>query len=64
MEKTRRDKQRDAEKRGGKVWVKDPQMNLVQVSGVEFRGRYLTRDEYRKYLSQRLKAILGGNSDD
>ena len=30
-----------------KIWVKVPSMNYRQSSGVEFRGKYVTVEEYK-----------------
>lgn len=40
-----------------KIWVKDPSLNVRDVGGVQFRGKYVTKKEYlqmrmrEKYLA-------------
>lgn len=35
-----------------KIWVKVPAMNYRQSSGVEFRGKYVTREEYKAIVNR------------
>ena len=49
MEKSRSQKAREKLSKNGKIWVHMPEMNRREASGVEFRGRYMTLSEYRKW---------------
>ena len=42
-----------------KIWVKVPSMNYRQSSGVEFRGKYVTVDEYRSIVRRQQIAQRG-----
>lgn len=42
--------------KNGKVWVHVPEMNIRQGSGVEFRGKYMTRQEFRTWM-QKIKLL-------
>lgn len=39
-----------------KIWVKDACLNLRQTSGVEFRGRYMTKAEAEAFYARRQRA--------
>lgn len=49
MNKTTTNIVKDRISKNGKIWVKRPSLNYRQSSGVEFRGMYLTKEEYRNY---------------
>ena len=45
MKKTIKNKERDYERKKGKMFIKMESLNYRQSSGVEFRGRYMTSEE-------------------
>lgn len=45
MEKSAKSKQKDLERKRGKMFIKMESLNYRQSSGVEFRGRYMTSEE-------------------
>lgn len=45
-----------------KIWVKVPSMNYRQSSGVEFRGKYVTVEEY-KAIVRRQQIARRGSGD-
>ena len=45
MKKTIKNKERDCERKKGKMFIKMESLNYRQSSGVEFRGRYMTSEE-------------------
>ena len=51
MQKTNANIIRDRVSKNGMVWVKRPSYNYRQSSGVEFRGMYMTRQEYQIYIA-------------
>lgn len=53
MNKSLKNKEKDAIARSGKVWVKIPDMDYRQASGVEFRGKYMTLAEYRRLKARK-----------
>lgn len=57
MQKSRKSRMRDAEKKRNKIWYRDPQLNVRQASGVRFGGEYITKLEYIKRKTRR--ALLG-----
>lgn len=43
---------------GKKIWVKDPSLNIRDVGGVQFRGKYVTAKEYLQMrMRKRLLAL-------
>lgn len=51
MKKTTTSIVKDRISKNGKIWVKRPSLDYRQSSGVEFRGMYLTKEEYRNYVA-------------
>lgn len=45
MEKSAKSKQKDLERKRGKMFIKMESLNYRQSSGVEFRGKYMTFEE-------------------
>ena len=45
MEKSTKSKQKDLERKHGKMFIKMESLNYRQSSGVEFRGKYMTLEE-------------------
>lgn len=50
----------------GKIWLKRPSMNLRQSSGVQFRGVYLTLNEYKTRIANGFlqDVVIGNGTDD
>jgi len=51
MEKSSFSKERDRLARGDKFWVRIPEMDYRQSSGVEYRGVWMTKEEYHVWRS-------------
>lgn len=45
MEKSAKNKQKDKERKRGKLFIKMESLNYRQSGGVEFRGKYMTLEE-------------------
>ena len=45
MEKSAKNKQKDLERKRGKMFIKMESLNYRQSGGVEFRGKYMTFEE-------------------
>lgn len=45
MEKSAKSKQKDLERKRGKMFIKMESLNYRQSGGVEFRGKYMTFEE-------------------
>ena len=50
VEKTKKSQRKDKLARSGKIFVKMPSKNYRQSSGVEYRGEWMTAQEYRQWL--------------
>lgn len=53
MKKKRLNIEKERKARNGLMWVHIPSMNYRQSSGVEYRGKYMTREEYRTMIIRR-----------
>ncbi len=58
MEKTKKNKQKDKERKRGKLFIKMESLNYRQSGGVEYRGKYMTFEEVGYWIRRRELADL------
>ena len=58
MEKTKKNKQKDKDRKRGKLFIKMESLNYRQSGGVEYRGKYMTFEEVGNMIRRRELADL------